>query len=55
MDDVHEGEMNYGCIYFIVSFYPELSGSSWRFNLNLLVYFQRSAPNYYFLVENESL
>ena len=51
MDDVHEGGMNYGCIYFIVSFYPELSSSSWRFNLDLLVY----APNYYFLVENESL
>ena len=55
MDDVHEGGMNNGCIYFIVSFYRELSSYSWRFNLSLLGYFQRNAPNHYFLVENESL
>lgn len=41
MDDVHEGGMNYGCIYFPVSFYRDLNNYYWRFNLILLGYFQR--------------
>lgn len=41
MDDVHEGGMNYGCIYFLVSFWRELNSYSWRFNLILRGYFLR--------------
>jgi len=46
MDEVHEGGMNYDCIYLIVSFYRELNSYSWRFNLTLLEYFKDYAKSF---------